>query len=431
MDPKVLVSIDSLCPGLEQGAVLFWMARLTEYQVDALRKEGSTSIKAIGDNVYSKEKDMIIESTQVKEPISQERSDELGKRTWVALERQTQWDVGLNFLSTSPGHDTVEGGFYTYLAPAGAKVTVYVMSTGLDVQPSEFSPGRVRWIYGLEAEETETDASDPERERYGTCETQKVGGRSYGVAKNCDLVMVKILDNAGAFIDALRLIIDDVVLRGIRAIGKSVVHATACYRPRNDAAGRLMVGAMLPLLNKLMIDLQVVIVVSAGSNREPYKDIDSYPAAFAHVIDIITVGSVIAEQGEDNGKRYSNSQGGDALMVSGPGNGLCVGTGLGHHILQVTGPGIATAAVAGLVAYFLSLPDLGKRLRRNRQTPKNVLDYLQIMSYRRYAAQESVWNGLGQEDAREGYSNWIGVPPPKRYLSLTLPSSLARSESWL
>ena len=52
-------------------------------------------------------------------------------------------------------------------------------------------------------------------------------------------------------------------------------------------------------------------------------------------------------------------------------------------------------------------------LRRNKQAPKNVLDYLQLMSYKRYAAQESVWIGFEGLDSRKGYSNWIGVPRPK------------------
>lgn len=84
MDPKFLLSIDSLCPGLKQGAVLFWMARLTEYQVDALKNEGLTSIKAIVDNVYSKSEGIIVESAQIKETITQKRSHDLGKRSkWV------------------------------------------------------------------------------------------------------------------------------------------------------------------------------------------------------------------------------------------------------------------------------------------------------------------------------------------------------------
>lgn len=66
----------ALCPGLKQGALLFWMARLTEGQVNALKKEGSASIKAIGDNIYSKSKGIIVESAQIQERIMQKRSHE-------------------------------------------------------------------------------------------------------------------------------------------------------------------------------------------------------------------------------------------------------------------------------------------------------------------------------------------------------------------
>lgn len=101
---------------------------------------------------------------------------------WVALKRQRPNDVGLAFLLTAAGYWTYELGFYTYLAPAGAKVTVYVMSSCLDFQLSEFSPGRVRWIYGMEAKETKPDSSDRELSYLEHAKAQKFGGKSYGVA---------------------------------------------------------------------------------------------------------------------------------------------------------------------------------------------------------------------------------------------------------
>lgn len=122
--------------------------------------------------------------------------------------------------------------------------------------------------------------------------------------------------------------------------------ATTYYEPLKNEAGEFLVAGMLPLLNKLIIDLQVVAVVTAGSDDEPYTDIVTYPAAFAYVIDIIMVGIVIAEQGEDNGKRYPFSPRGEVLMVSGPGNGRCVGPGLGDRILNVVRHNMPTAAVA-------------------------------------------------------------------------------------
>lgn len=47
-----------------------------------------------------------------------------------------------------------------------------------------------------------------------------------------------------AFIDALRLIIDDVVMRGQRAMGEWVIMATAYYEPLNEEAGELSVAGM-------------------------------------------------------------------------------------------------------------------------------------------------------------------------------------------
>lgn len=216
-------------------------------------------------------------------------------------------------------------------------------------------------------------------------------------------------------------------MRAQRANGKSVIMATECYKSLNNDVGELLVAGMLPLLKKLMIDLQVVVVITAGSEDEPYTDIVTYPAAFAHAIDIITVGSVIAEQGEDNGKRYPSSPGGEALMISGPGNGRCIGSGSGDRIFNIVRHNMATASVAGLVAYFLALPDLGKLLRRNKRTSKNVLDYLQLMSWKRYAAQESVWNGP-ERDILTGsvFRLQSDFFPPQRFPSFTLVRKLAR-----
>lgn len=43
----------------------------------------------------------------------------------------------------------------------------------------------------------------------------------------------------------------------------------------------------------------------------------------------------------------------------------------------------------------------------------DAIDYLRSMSYKSYAAQESVRNGLGSGDNKVLFKNWIGDPPPK------------------
>ena len=101
------------------------------------------------------------------------------------------------FLSALPG--------YTYDAKGGLGITVYVMDTGIypdhpvsviDYQYSiilthlqEFRnmPGSIRWLYLPNEPHIRSDEVG-----HGTCTTSKVVGPAYGVAKNADIVVVKI-----------------------------------------------------------------------------------------------------------------------------------------------------------------------------------------------------------------------------------------------
>lgn len=76
------------------------------------------------------------------------------------------------------------------------------------------------------------------------------------------------------------------------------------------------------------------------------------------------------------------------------------------------GSSISHAIVTALVAYFLSLEDLGGWLRRQNRTPKAMIDYLKMMSYRRYVRELSVWNGLDAEDETMIFEGWYGTPIP-------------------
>lgn len=101
-------------------------------------------------------------------------------------------------------------------------------------------------------------------------------------------------------------------------------------------------------------------VTSAGFNsKDTSADIDTYPALLSRNNYIITVGSVIASLGPNNGARYGWSPGGNVLTVSAPGDRACMGFGRGYLVVEALGNHISTGIVSGLVAYFLSLPDLG------------------------------------------------------------------------
>lgn len=69
------------------------------------------------------------------------------------------------------------------------------------------------------------------------------------------------------------------------------------------------------------------------------------------------------------------------------------------------GSSISHAIVAALVAYFLSLEDLGGWLRRQNRTPKAMIDYLKMMSYR-------VNYQCDAEDETMSFEGWYGTPIP-------------------
>lgn len=80
-----------------------------------------------------------------------------------------------------------------------------------------------------------------------------------------------------------------------------------------------------------------------------------------------------------------------------------------NHMQQVEGYRLAAAITSGLAAYFLSLPDLADYWRLNQgNIPTTMIAYLQTMSYRRYGAEKSLWNGMDAYSTRHIYDRWTG-----------------------
>lgn len=71
---------------------------------------------------------------------------------------------------------------------------------------------------------------------------------------------------------------------------------------------------------------------------------------------------------------------------------------------DITGTSIASVYAAGLVAYFLGLPDLGPFLRRSwPEIPKAVKEDVQSKAYARNTA-----NPAHAQDTKLDWSYWIG-----------------------
>ena len=141
-------------------------------------------------------------------------------------------------------------------------------------------------------------------------------------------------------------------------------------------------------ISKLISNYGIVFVTSAGNGGGPV----GFPASLSPQLPIIVVGST-----DVDGIQFPTSSRGPQVTVSAPGYVLCADNAPGVHYQTVSGTSFAAPAVAGLAAYYLSLPDTGPKLR-NRPTEmisQAVKDYIVETAYVRPGSTVlSVWNLL-------------------------------------
>lgn len=418
MDPQYLTSADPLCP--VKGGVLFWLAELTQEQIDTLR-ELKANVRAVVANIPYQVPEAISSSpAQAGVHSAQERSNPNKRHATAVVLKQAYPATCLTFLSTPSGKKNPQS--YAYLSPAGLGTRIFVVAPGLNTHNNEFYPDRIDWLYAIEVDPRQSDDS-PQPVVSGTCVASLMIGKLMGVAKEARLTMVKMGLSVPSLVDAVARVIDKLQNSPLGVQGsKGYTVLSISGKFDNIPEANEYVTQLQKLFNELVYKYQTIVVTSAGTNdREAYADISSWPSLLAAEVDIITVGSVAAVRGDSNdglhkglsnGQRYPWSVGGDLLTVNGPGNALCAGKNINTPVELAEGGSISHAIVTGLVAYFLSLEDLGGWFRRQNRTPKAMIMYLKMMSYRRYVRELSVWNGLDAEDETTSLEGWYGTPIP-------------------
>lgn len=389
---RYFTSIDPLCPS--KDGIAFWLASLTTDQSIALEKQSSAVRAIIPDPAYSYG-DLRRKSFPNKRldiPARAERG-RLKKRDTLIIEKQDPADSSLCLLS-SPSKGSNPQPAYSYFSQAGTSVLVYVIDSGLNLAEPDLRFTNIEFIYALDVVK---EKSDLHKGRHGTCMATKIAGSIFGVAKKTSLVAVKTRSSVGSFMDALGKVILHLHMTttsGRKSRGWTVISVGGGWRSKDVADAQDLIALRIErLVQTLTRDYQVVLVASAGEDLdESYGDISIWPGGFASDYDMITVGAVQSEEGDDFGRRFAWSAGGDAVSVSGPGNGLCAY--LDDELYTVEGASFANAVVSGLVAYFLSIQALQRHFQNQPNLPAAVRDYVVSMSSRRYEAQQSVWNGL-------------------------------------
>lgn len=355
-----------------------------------------------------------------KVPASRKKST-VEKRATVNVVKQATSDPSLTFLSSPPWKINSES--YAYFSKAGEGVRIYDIDTGCNTFESEFGGLPIRWIYSSGSRREETDDSQVDNGQFpGTCLLSKIAGRRFGVAKKPRLTIVKAKPTIGSFLGALTLVFLDLQSLSVTK-GWTIVNIAGGFLPPNEPSvdWQQTLERMQILLTDGIVRMHGTVVVcsSGGDFENPDPDIVLYPAGFPG---IITVGSVLASgplqpsgggmDGIRIGQRFPWSLGRDSVTLNAPGDRFCL---FPDNIARyVQGPSLSSAVVSGLVANFLSLPDLGTYFREQTDTPATVAAYLQRFSYKRFQLQESVWNGLDSEQTRLQYENWYGDAPSKQ-----------------
>ena len=348
------------------------------------------------------------------------RSRSIGKREAVEVMAQLPAPIGLSFLSTAEG-GSKSSQEYAYLSPAGAGIRVYMLDTGVDTSHQAFEGTRIEWDWAVDVKMEMTDDDFPSivqnrMEAQGTCAASLIAGNGVGVTKNLErLVIVKINPTVASVLDGLGKVVTEISKRnaqGLPSKGRVMVNFPGTFP---DKAENQQYSLQLKdLINVLVNIYQVIVVTPVGIdiNTTNYVDIDTWPSLLAADYNILSVGSVRPTLDSLNGNRFLWSKGGPLLRVQGPGISICAGR--GQDAVEAEGGNISQAIVTGLVAYFLSLPDIGNLLRNYETTPKALIRYMQTMSYAKSDGTQSVWNGLSHDSTQERYDHWFGEPAPSK-----------------
>lgn len=391
MDRNLWASKLPSCSASGSG-IFFWAGAFSVDQIDLI-KSRTDVIAAVEPNV------------PLQQALSTVIKDE-GDRTQPSL----------NFISTAPGKQ--DSGTYAYFSEARPRtpVTVYVIDAGFGTFGSEFMYTEKSWLY---AEDTQK-FPEPDPTGHGTCMISALLGGRYGVAKRVPmLVLAKIMLDFSSILDILRKIITHIAAwqdTKQKLGGYVVVHLSTLSVPVDEMSDY----KLREVFTELVRGYQAVVVIPAGQNNRQMPAMDSpdgnvwlTPSTYSLDFEIITVGAVSVVNGPDYGVKFPWSHGGPAITVHAPGNGRC-----SVDIIRrpggfedVIGTSIASAYTAGLVAYFLGLPDLGPFLRRSwPEIPKAVKEYIRSKAYARNTANpaHAIWNGLDAQETKLDWNYWIG-----------------------
>ena len=299
----------------KSGRLQFWAAPLSSKRVEDYRKMK-------GMNLVEKE-------GKPGDWAAGEETSGNGKRD---LKKQPLSRDEMKFISQPKSIEKIKDTpDYLYDDSAGTGITIYIVNAGANMEnkvsnlltpfvplstntysSQEFSEikkeKREEWLFPNPQDTVKEDAAPGKG--HGTCVAAKAVGKELGVAKNANIVLVKVgqRNEFRFFLQGLLLVIDHVEKNKLE--GKAVINISGADHKRTKEETEALQEAII----KPLFDLGVVIVAAAGNSAKESKDINSWPQVVADDFPIINVGNV-----DNEGKTRETSQGGKLLVISAPG----------------------------------------------------------------------------------------------------------------
>ena len=424
MDSEVFAVKSPDCLNLDNG-VWFWVGKFTPEQIESIKKAAHV-VKTVEPNIPVRsdfrtgstvdsfdpaqfQKDLT--AVPLAEEFSLQRRASLADRT-VSVSKGV--NPSLNFISTAPGQQA--SNTYTSFTPSYSYMKIFVLEAGIieshpEIEGLLIAVRDTRYMYPPQLRD-----STPEENFQGTCITSMIGSKKNGAAKGLHrsrsrrLTFVRISNQIWSFIAGIADVYRTLLSGKPTVSGYNVVIIPVgihLSNIRKELTPEQSLSRLQDMITRMIDAWQVVFVVAVGTEENAEtsggtKIVETYPALWAARLPIIVVGAVDIFTGEVPPWSY----GGPAPTVRGPAQGFCLGQ-------KPVGTSVASAYVGGLVAYFLSLPDVGAYLRGQASVPGAMIEYLRRLAYSRSPSNTgalAVWNGLDATKRAVKYSFWIGDP---------------------
>jgi subtilisin family serine protease len=254
--------------------------------------------------------------------------------TW-GIDRVDQRDLPLNQT-------------YTWDA-TGQGVRAYIIDTGIRYDHVEFS-GRA--TFGFDA----FGGNGNDGNGHGTHVAGTVGGNLYGVAKNAQLVAVRVLDNSGSgSTSGVIAGMDWVAVNAVKPAVANMSLGGGASTATDDAVAR-------------MFDAGIPVVVAAGNGNFRGREQDACNYSPARAPKAYTVGATTTSDAKASYSNYGN-----CVNIFAPGSGI---TSAWHtsstNTNTISGTSMASPHVAGAAALYLQ--------NNPGATPQQVYDFISANS---------------------------------------------------